>query len=276
MSTHFLNGFVHELVKEADDSAVTLPKLKAKTMEIKPPKPPKPLEGQKPQTMEMPSSIKTANLVSKAVSGASALKSQLKRMLSKGGDAGATMKMRADPQATRKMLAMTGPAKHRAGEAAKKVKGKAQDLMDKAKGFASKQGKKWKALSPSEQKRYMAMAGAGAAAGTIGGIVQSKLAAEDKAGAMVKEVVENAKGKRRIDGDVGDSMVDQYGGGLGNFEGKTAPKFTDKINPTDTPGAFGKAATGQAPSARFRAGANSLSPTELRVLQQAAGARAGR
>lgn len=30
----------------------------------------------------------------------------------------------------------------------------------------------------------------------------------------------------------------QFGGGTGNFEGKQAPSFTDKINPTDTPGAF--------------------------------------
>lgn len=30
-----------------------------------------------------------------------------------------------------------------------------------------------------------------------------------------------------------------YGGGLGNLGGKKAPKFTDKVNPTDAPGAFG-------------------------------------
>lgn len=269
MSTHFLNGFVHELVKEADDKAVTLPKIKTQTMEIKPPKPPKPLEGQKPQTMESPAAIKTANLVTKALGGASALKSQLKRILGgKGapvsgrtGGAGKTRKMpaasetvrmRADPQATRKMVAQTGPAKHRAGDAIKAIKDRASELATKA-------GRKWNALTPVEQKRYMAIAGASAAAGVVG----AKVAAEDKAGAMVKEVVENAAGKRRQDNPVGDSMVDQYGGGLGNFEGKTAPKFTDKINPTDTPGAFGKAAT-------------SLGPTELRALQYAAGARAGR
>lgn len=38
----------------------------------------------------------------------------------------------------------------------------------------------------------------------------------------------------------GKGAGDKYGGGTGNFEGKQAPAFTDKINPTDTPGAFGK------------------------------------
>lgn len=61
----------------------------------------------------------------------------------------------------------------------------------------------------------------------------------------------------------------RYGGGPGikNFKGKVAPKFTDRFNPTDVPQAFGKKAT--VPSARYRAGANSLSDTELRVMQNA-------
>ena len=31
----------------------------------------------------------------------------------------------------------------------------------------------------------------------------------------------------------------QYGGGLGNLGKKKAPKFTDKMNPTDKPGMYG-------------------------------------
>ncbi len=31
---------------------------------------------------------------------------------------------------------------------------------------------------------------------------------------------------------------EEYGGGIGNFKGKKAPVFTDKVNPTDMPGAF--------------------------------------
>ena len=40
----------------------------------------------------------------------------------------------------------------------------------------------------------------------------------------------------------GCGMKDKYGGGTGNFEGKQAPPFTDKVNPTDMPQAFGKKA----------------------------------
>lgn len=35
-------------------------------------------------------------------------------------------------------------------------------------------------------------------------------------------------------------MAPSFGGGTGNFEGKQAPPFTDKVNPTDVPQAFGK------------------------------------
>jgi hypothetical protein len=40
----------------------------------------------------------------------------------------------------------------------------------------------------------------------------------------------------------GGGLGARYGGGLGNLKGKRAPKFTDKVNPTDLPQAFKQAA----------------------------------
>jgi hypothetical protein len=75
----------------------------------------------------------------------------------------------------------------------------------------------------------------------------------EKAGRNVKNVLEEAqpgaqaRSARPAGGQVLEQGADdtRYGGGVGNFEGKQAPKFTDKINPTDTPGAFKSAAAGE-------------------------------
>jgi len=57
---------------------------------------------------------------------------------------------------------------------------------------------------------------------------------------VVKGVVAAAKGsKDTVDKEMLGADDPRYGGGSGNFKGKQAPAFTDKINPTDTPDAFG-------------------------------------
>jgi len=225
MSYNFLNGFVDELTKTAGPTDLAKPP--GQTMEVKIPKPPKPLQAPKPATMES----KPAAVLPKTAG--------VKDMLGTMGSA--VKKMVTSDKAVR--------AKVKAGDLAAKAKfhgakakGRGQDLAGKAKAYASTKGHQWNALSPAEKKRYMAIAGAGTAAGVAAGAGASKLAGEDKAGAMIKEVLENAKGKNRPESKSGDSVGGEYGagGGLSNFEGKTAPKFNKKYNPTDMPQAFGK------------------------------------
>lgn len=73
-------------------------------------------------------------------------------------------------------------------------------------------------------------------------------AAAEKAGRTVKNVLEQATpdAEAHRGTDDGSQVLTQgaddprYGGGMGNFKGKKAPAFTDKVNPTDLPRAFGK------------------------------------
>lgn len=263
--SNFLNGFVDELTKEAGDGMPPVVKPKGTTMEsltpkkpdvAKPPPAPKPLDAGKPVAYgtgsgckktagvkdmlgTMGSAVKKMVGKSKAsVSGRTGGAGKTRKM--KAADAGETMRMGAEPQHTRKMMAQTGPAKHRAGEAAKKVKARAESAVFDARSFAAKGRKmtkdKWNSLTPKQQRDAKA-AGVILPAAIVGAAAYEKIS-EDKAGAMVKAVIKGAKGKQRPANDVGDTMVDQYGGGLGNFEGKTAPKFNKKFNPTDMPQAF--------------------------------------
>jgi len=72
----------------------------------------------------------------------------------------------------------------------------------------------------------------------------------DKAGKTIKKILEEAEGDERarvVEGEGGQVLEQgaedtKYGGGLGNLGKKRAPSFTDKVNPTDMPGAFGKKA----------------------------------
>jgi hypothetical protein len=70
-----------------------------------------------------------------------------------------------------------------------------------------------------------------------------KKTSAEEAGAMVREVLREAgKGgdKPEYKDTVStDSDDPRYGGGIGNLGGKKAPAFTDKVNPTDAPSAFG-------------------------------------
>ena len=81
---------------------------------------------------------------------------------------------------------------------------------------------------------------------------QSSAALPGKGGPEVKAAVKESKtpihdndGVQKLvsgatDARYGSGPGMRYGGGVGNFEGKQAPAFTDKINPTDMPKAFGK------------------------------------
>ena len=71
---------------------------------------------------------------------------------------------------------------------------------------------------------------------------EAATAVSEAAGRHLKEVIQEAeKGKQRHPTHQVQIGTDdpRYGGGIGNLGGKKAPKFTNKMNPTDTPQAFG-------------------------------------
>lgn len=110
-------------------------------------------------------------------------------------------------------------------------------------------------------------------------IGRSKMAAAQ----VIKKVLDEARpGTQPRPKGLGAQVLDEgaadteYGGGLGNFEGRQAKPYTDTDNPVDNKKAgLGKQVPafkkkgGYMPSARFRAGANNLSDTEMRVMEAA-------
>lgn len=70
-------------------------------------------------------------------------------------------------------------------------------------------------------------------------------ASASEAGRVVKALLENSEGREGPYSDSQQIGVDDPrfggGGGLKNLKGKRAPAFTDRFNPTDTPGAFKQA-----------------------------------
>lgn len=76
-------------------------------------------------------------------------------------------------------------------------------------------------------------------------VPMNKISAADSAGRIVKAILEGSEEREGPYSDGQQIGVDDPrfggGGGLKNLKGKRAPAFTDRFNPTDTPGAFKQA-----------------------------------
>jgi hypothetical protein len=93
-----------------------------------------------------------------------------------------------------------------------------------------------------------AIVGGDALAGRLDKLSSTKLAQEGEgedssdAGEILRAILDEAQARVQ-DGYTDEETMgqdqDSYGAGLGNLGGKKAPKFTKKVNPTDTPAAFG-------------------------------------
>ena len=204
--SNFLNGFVDELTKTAGP-AEDLSKPGGQTMEVKP-----------PVAMKPP---KAPIAIGGQTTPATTMESKPSDVLAKTSSVGAAL------------------VASRVGKILKsKIKSGAKAVSAKAKSMGGKTKAQWDKLTPA-QKRKAKFGGlaAGSVAGYGAGLHSGR---EKKAGDTVKAVLENAKGKNRPANDSSGSMVDQYGGGVGNFEGKQARPFNKKYNPTDMPEAFGK------------------------------------
>ena len=123
----------------------------------------------------------------------------------------------------------------------------------------------WESLSDKERLALKAGAGGLLALGPGRAVIKAlmKKKAEAAGEKLQEAVLKGATKQREVTGQAGDTVDPNdsaarygsgtgreivegqtvYGGGLGNFEGKRAPKFNEKFNPTDMPKAFGKKAS---------------------------------
>lgn len=200
----------------------SLPKSQAQTMEGKIAPPPKPLTptpsmggGSNAQKMPRMPGQKAAPLAKNAAAGVKA----------------ALLASQAGKALKGKVREVAKGANRRAG--------KAQDQVERAVQTAKER------MRDQEVRRKAKELGLIGATAAGGGYLGAKTAAEDsaKAGAMVKAILDEAKKPQDNYTDSQQIGVDdpRFGGGKGlkNLGGKRAPAFTDKVNPTDMPGAFG-------------------------------------
>lgn len=188
---------------------------------------------------------KEAGLFSPVAKGTTALGKKVRGMMTRAYKRGMTQRFRMKKKAQTEL-----PKAPQAGSSS----GVKVPQPPKAQPMPAKKPKTWTS-APNDATKGLPMPARGQQMqpmGKLGAVRESVLRklsgvppVSEGAGRAVKNVLDQAtpssQARRVPHGDVLEFGANdpRYGGGLGNFGGKKAPKFTNKVNPTDTPQAFG-------------------------------------